>query len=57
MALRRLYPGRIVWSANKSLIGNSGVIAALEAAADTTTPAEKDLAQFERIRQNYLIYR
>ena len=58
MALRRLYPGRIVWNVNKSLIGNSGVIAALGAAADATTPAEKGLAQFRAgYRQNYLIYR
>ncbi|HKD10287.1 MAG TPA: exo-beta-N-acetylmuramidase NamZ domain-containing protein [Bryobacteraceae bacterium] len=57
MGLRRLYPGKIAWNVNKSLIGNGGVIAALDAATDPTIPARSGMAQFERIRQNYLLYR
>jgi len=57
MALRHLYPGKINWTASKSLIGSAGVITALEAGADITAAAQKGLAQFERTRQNYLIYR
>ena len=57
MALGRLYPGKVIWNANKSLIGSAAVMAALAAGADASGPAQKGLAEFQQTRQKYLLYR
>jgi uncharacterized protein YbbC (DUF1343 family) len=57
MALRRLYPGKIVWGTGRSLIGNSGVIGTLASGGDTSEAAHKGLPEFQQIRQKYLLYR
>jgi len=54
--LRALYPGKIVWETNRSLIGNSGVMRALASGADPEKPAQTGLEEFMRLRQKYLIY-
>ena len=45
------------WEANRTLIGNTGVIAALTSGTDSLTPAQKGVEAFERLRAKYLIYR
>ena len=56
-ALEHLYPGKIAFDVNRDLIGSSAVIAALKAHLDATRAAEAGLAEFEAVRQKYLLYR
>jgi uncharacterized protein YbbC (DUF1343 family) len=59
-ALEKLYPGKIPWEANRFLIGNHEVIAAGKTAADPRSVVQKiqePLADFERKREKYLLYR
>jgi uncharacterized protein YbbC (DUF1343 family)/CubicO group peptidase (beta-lactamase class C family) len=56
MALAKLYPGKIAWKANRDLLGNSGVINALEGAADAVAASDEGLGQFLLLRPKYLIY-
>jgi uncharacterized protein YbbC (DUF1343 family) len=55
-ALASLYPGRMDWKANRKLIGNAGVISALSQGRDPGEAARDGVAQFEALRQNYLLY-
>ena len=57
MAMGRLYPGKIVWDANKSLIGSGAVVKAFSAGADAGGAAKQGVGEFERIREKYLLYR
>jgi uncharacterized protein YbbC (DUF1343 family) len=62
MALARVYPGKIRWEASKTLIGSSGVIAALSSSsktsgADAADAAQKGVAEFRQLREKYLLYR
>jgi uncharacterized protein YbbC (DUF1343 family)/CubicO group peptidase (beta-lactamase class C family) len=56
-ALGKLYPGKMDWEANRKLIGNGGVIAALSGAGDPVAASEAGMAEFMALRQKYLIYR
>jgi len=57
MALAKLYPGRIAWDSDKTLIGSGAVIAALRQNGDVFAAAEKGLGAFESARKKYLLYR
>ena len=56
-ALIALYPNKIVVTANKDLIGNSGVMRALATAGDATLAAGSGMQRFLEVRQKYLLYR
>jgi uncharacterized protein YbbC (DUF1343 family) len=56
-ALGSLYPGKIVWETNRNLIGNQGVIRALNAKEDAGSVARTGIDDFLKLRQRYLIYR
>ena len=56
-ALARLYPGKMDWAANKSLIGSSAVITALQQGGDVMKAATEGLAAFEIRRKKFLAYR
>lgn len=59
-ALQTLYPDRIPWDVNRSLIGNHEVIAAGKAATDPKITVQKmdaSVAGFIRRREKYLIYK
>jgi uncharacterized protein YbbC (DUF1343 family) len=55
--LRALYPGKIVWETNRSLIGNSGVMRAVASGEDTGSAARTGIEEFLKVRERYLIYR
>ena len=55
--LAALYPGKIVWEANRNLIGSSGVMHALASGEDADSAARTGIEEFLRVRQRYLIYR
>ncbi len=57
MALRKLYPGKMDWETNKTLIGSGAVIRALQQGTDALAPAQEGMAAFEAIRRKYLIYK
>ena len=56
-ALTALYPNKIAVSANKDLIGSSGVMRALATAGDTTLATGSGMQRFLELRQKYLLYR
>jgi len=59
-ALEKLYPGKIPWEANRFLIGNHDVIAAVKADLDPRTTVqnmEDSLASFVSRREKYLLYK
>jgi uncharacterized protein YbbC (DUF1343 family) len=59
-ALEKLYPGQVLWDANRFLIGNHEVIEAGKNAVDPRTTVQKmeeSLAGFLRRREKYLLYR
>ncbi len=56
-ALIALYPNKIALTANKDLIGNSGVMRALATAGDATLAAGSGMQRFLEVRQKYLLYR
>jgi uncharacterized protein YbbC (DUF1343 family) len=56
-ALGKLYPGKINWEINRKLIGNGEVIAALSSGTDPVIASKVGLAEFNAVRQRYLIYR
>ena len=59
VALRTLYPGKIDFEKNKSLIGSQDVVTALEQgkeAIDIWTAAQADAAKFAERRKQYLLY-
>jgi uncharacterized protein YbbC (DUF1343 family) len=56
-ALTALYPNKIAVSANKDLIGSSGVMRALATAGDTTLATGSGMQRFLEVRQKYLLYR
>jgi uncharacterized protein YbbC (DUF1343 family) len=55
--LEALYPGKIVWEANRSLIGSNGVLRALATHNDAGSVARTGIGEFLKLRQRYLIYR
>jgi uncharacterized protein YbbC (DUF1343 family)/CubicO group peptidase (beta-lactamase class C family) len=55
-ALATLYPGKIVWDVNKTLIGNEAVINALKQKGDAGKAASEGIAAFEVQRKKYLLY-
>jgi uncharacterized protein YbbC (DUF1343 family) len=55
-ALIALYPNKIAVTANKDLIGNSGVMRALATAGDATLAADSGMQRFLEVRQKYLLY-
>ncbi len=57
VALRTLYPGKIVWEKNAKLIGNAAVMAALAGGKAITEAANAGLDQFLATRERYIIYR
>jgi uncharacterized protein YbbC (DUF1343 family)/CubicO group peptidase (beta-lactamase class C family) len=56
-ALTALYPNKIAITANKDLIGNSGVMRALATSGDFTSAAGSGVQRFLELRQKYLLYR
>lgn len=56
LALGKLYPGRIEWSANRRLIGSQAVVTALAAGKDARAVAESGVPEFLALRRKYLIY-
>ena len=55
--LGALYPGLLPWEKNRSLIGNAGVLGALETGGDPVAKANAGMDRFLATRQRYLIYR
>lgn len=59
-ALEKLFPGRLVLEANRSLIGNAAVLQALQAGEDPRRIEEESWAavkEFLKVREKYLLYR
>ncbi len=56
-ALETIYPRKIAIESNKNLIGNGGVMRALETGGDPKLPADAGIREFLELRQKYLIYR
>ena len=59
VALAKLFPGKINWSANQKLLGNPAVLKAMEAGEDPVAIGQKglpDLLKFIERRRNYLLY-
>ena len=56
-ALGSLYPKQMTWDKNRPLIGNNGVMRALMAGGDAVAAANAGTAEFQAIRQKYLIYK
>ncbi len=59
-ALEKLFPGRLALEANRSLIGNLGVLQALKAGEDPRRIEEESWAavkEFLKLREKYLLYR
>ncbi|HTT63765.1 MAG TPA: exo-beta-N-acetylmuramidase NamZ domain-containing protein [Bryobacteraceae bacterium] len=59
-ALQKLYPGKIDFDANRTLIGSAEVIRELEAGDDPRDIQQKmadSVAAFIRLREKYLLYR
>jgi uncharacterized protein YbbC (DUF1343 family)/CubicO group peptidase (beta-lactamase class C family) len=57
MAIGKLYPGKLNWDANKSLIGSGAVIDSLKHGGDPMGPSAAGVAAFEALRLKYLLYR
>jgi uncharacterized protein YbbC (DUF1343 family)/CubicO group peptidase (beta-lactamase class C family) len=57
MALGKLYPGKMDWDVNKTLIGSGAVIRELKSGGDAVRAAEEGVAAFEKLRGKYLLYR
>jgi len=60
VAIHRLYPDKIDWSATRLLIGNADVIKQIQAGedADDIEDTFRDgVAQFTRLREKYLLYK
>jgi uncharacterized protein YbbC (DUF1343 family) len=55
-ALESLYPKKIDIEVNRDLIGNSGVMRALESGADPSPAANANLKEFLELRQKVLLY-
>jgi len=55
--LAKLYPGKIDWATNKTLIGSSSVITALQNGGDALKAGNEGIAGFEARRRKYLLYR
>ena len=55
-SLQKLYPGRISFTLNKSLIGNEVVIRTLTSGGDSSEAAKDRLQEFLGARQKYLLY-
>jgi uncharacterized protein YbbC (DUF1343 family) len=59
-ALEKLFPGRLVLEANRSLIGNAAVLQALQAGEDPRRIEEESwtaVKEFLKVREKYLLYR
>jgi uncharacterized protein YbbC (DUF1343 family)/CubicO group peptidase (beta-lactamase class C family) len=56
-ALTTLYPKKLGIESNRNLIGNSGVMRALETGADAGPAADAGIQRFLELRQKYLLYR
>jgi uncharacterized protein YbbC (DUF1343 family) len=59
-ALRFLYPGKIVFGANRTLIGSNSLVKGLEvgtAPEDLLRQEEESLTRFREMREKYLLYR
>jgi uncharacterized protein YbbC (DUF1343 family) len=54
--LGELYPKEIAWEKNRALIGNGGVLRALETGGDPVAAANAGYAEFLITRRKYLIY-
>jgi uncharacterized protein YbbC (DUF1343 family) len=54
--LRTLYPKKIALDADQNLIGNAGVIQALETGKDPSPAANANLKKFMELRQKFLLY-
>jgi hypothetical protein len=57
MALAKLYPGKIAWETDKSLIGSAAVITALQRGGDALNTSAEGVAAFDILRHKYLLYR
>ncbi len=57
MALGKLYPGKMDWDVNKTLIGSGAVIRQLKSGGDAVKASEEGIAGFEALRRKYLLYR
>jgi uncharacterized protein YbbC (DUF1343 family) len=57
MALEHLYPGKLNWDVDKSLIGSASVITALQKGEDAIKAADDGLAAFQSTRRKYLLYK
>jgi uncharacterized protein YbbC (DUF1343 family)/CubicO group peptidase (beta-lactamase class C family) len=55
-ALETLYPKKIAFESNRNLIGNSGVMQALESGSDPTPSANANLNKFMELRKKFLLY-
>jgi uncharacterized protein YbbC (DUF1343 family) len=59
-ALQRLYPGKIVFSADVKLIGSTALVEGLTKGvgpADLLKMEKESLLRFEQLREKYLLYR
>jgi uncharacterized protein YbbC (DUF1343 family) len=59
VALAKLYPGKMNWTADEKLTGNKTVLKGMEAAEDPALIAHtysEDLQRFMQRRKNYLLY-
>ena len=59
VALAKLFPGKMTWTANEKLTGNLAVLKAIEAGQDPAAIGQKELPgllRFIQRRKNYLIY-
>jgi uncharacterized protein YbbC (DUF1343 family) len=57
MALGKLYPGKMDWDVNKTLIGNGAVIDELKRGGDALRASEEGIAAFQAVRAKYLLYK
>ncbi len=55
--LETLYPGKLSWEKNRSLIGSRAVLKALTSSGNVLAAAEGGRAEFLALREKYLIYR
>jgi uncharacterized protein YbbC (DUF1343 family) len=55
-SLQALYPGKIVFSVNRDLIGNNAVIKALASGDDPVRASEEGLGEFLELRRKFLYY-
>jgi uncharacterized protein YbbC (DUF1343 family) len=59
VALAKLYPGKMNWTADEKLTGNKTVLKGMEGAEDPSLIANvdsEDLQRFMQRRKNYLLY-